>query len=311
MWSDFLSVSIIVSVLTATIRISTPILYAAMGELITERSGIMNMGVEGTMLMGAFFGFYMAYETGSLITGIVVAVVVGGLMGLFMAFMAVTLKVNQTVTGLSINLLAAGLTLFLFRISYEVGNTPSINPLDRVAIPYLSKIPIFGQVLFNQGILTYLVYLMVPVIYIFLYKTKYGLAIRGIGENPKAADTRGLNVTRYQYSCTIFGGMMSGLGGAFITIGSLANFLPGIIAGRGWLAVVLVIAGNWHPRRILFATIIFAFLDALQFQLQGVGVPVPHQILLVLPFVVALLVMMGSRVRSVAPKSLAKPYYRE
>lgn len=311
MWSDLLSVSIIISVLAATIRISTPILFAAMGELITERSGIMNLGVEGTMLVGAYFGFFTFFQSGSMITAIIVAVAVGGLMGLFMAFMSVTLKVNQTVTGLSINLFAAGLTLFLFRISFEVGNTPSVTPLGRAAIPYLSKIPVLGQVFFNQSILTYLIYLMVPVIYIFLYKTKFGLSIRAIGENPLAADTRGLNVAKYQYSCTVFGGMMSGLGGAFITIGTLANYLPGIVAGRGWLAVVLVIAGNWRPGRIFLATLIFAFLDALQLQIQGVGVPVPHQLLLALPFLVALLVMMGSRVRSVAPKALTQPYYRE
>jgi ABC-type uncharacterized transport system permease subunit len=273
---------------------------------------VMNLGVEGTMLMGAYFGFFVAHQSGSLVFGFIAAILAGGLMGLFMVFMAATLKVDQTVTGLSLNLLAAGLTLFLYRVSYGgVGNVPSISPLGKTSIPILSDIPILGIILFKQSLLTYLAFLLVPLIAIFLYKTKYGLAIRAIGENPGAADTKGLNVTKYQYFCVMFGGMMSGLGGAFITIGTIANFLPGIIAGRGWLAVVLVIAGNWHPGRIILATVVFAFLDAMQLQIQGIGVPVPHQILLALPFVIALLVMMGSRSRSLAPKHLSKPYIRE
>ena len=312
MLSDFLTVTIVVSVLASTIRISTPILLAAMGELVTERAGVMNLGVEGTMLMGAYFGFYAAHQTGSLLLGFLAAVLAGGLMGLFMVFMAATLKVDQTVTGLSLNLLSAGFTLFLYRVSYgDVGDVPSIIPLGKVSVPLLADIPIIGEIFFKQSYLTYFAILSVPLIAIFIYRTKYGLAIRAIGENPGAADTRGLNVTNYQYLCVIFGGMMSGLGGAFITIGTIANFLPDIIGGRGWLAVVLVIAGNWHPWRIFIATLIFAFLEALQLQIQGIGVDVPHQILLALPFIVALIVMMGSRARSVAPKQLGEPYIRE
>lgn len=312
MLNDLLSATIVVSVLAAAIRIATPILLAALGELVTERSGVMNLGVEGTMLMGAYVGFVVVHESGSLVFGFFAALLAGGVMGLFMVVMAASLKVDQTVTGLSINLLSAGLTLFLYRVGYrDVSALPTVVPLGKTSIPILSEIPYLGDIFFNQSWLTYFAFLMVLLIAIFLYKTKYGLAIRAIGENPRAADTMGLNVTMYQYFCVVFGGMMSGLGGAFITIGTLSNFLPGITAGRGWLAVILVIAGNWHPGRIFFAAVLFAFLDALQLQIQGIGVPVPHQILLALPFVVALLVMVGSRARSLAPKHLGKPYIGE
>ncbi|OGO66903.1 MAG: hypothetical protein A2029_13045, partial [Chloroflexi bacterium RBG_19FT_COMBO_47_9] len=297
MLSEFFTITIIVSVLTSTLKIATPLLLAALGELVTERSGVMNLGVEGTMLIGAFAGFVAAYSSDSLAVGYVAAVIAGGAMSLFMVFMAATLKVDQTVTGLSINLLASGLTLFLYRVRFtDINNLPTIVPEGKVPIPILSDIPFIGGILFNQNWLTYFALIMVPIIAIFLYKTKFGLAIRAIGENPRAADTVGWNVTKYQYYCVIFGGMMSGLGGAFITIGSLPNFLPDLIAGRGWLAVILVIAGNWQPWWIFIATLIFGFLDAVGLQMQGIGVPVPHQLLLALPFVIALLVLMGSRV---------------
>jgi general nucleoside transport system permease protein len=311
MLSEFFTATIIISVLASTLRIATPLLLAALGELVTERAGVMNLGVEGTMLIGAFAGFYVGYSSGSLGLGYIAALVAGGVMSLFMVFMAATLKVDQTVTGLSINLLASGLTLFIYRVRFtDINNLPTIVPTGKTPIPLLSEIPYIGDIFFNQNWLTYFALIMVPLVTIFIYKTKYGLAIRAIGENPRAADTVGWNVTKFQYFCVIFGGMMSGLGGAFITIGSLPNFLPDLIAGRGWLAVILVIAGNWQPIWIFIATLIFGFLDAIQLQLQGIGVPVPHQLLLALPFIIALLVLTGSRVRSMAPKNLAKPYIR-
>jgi simple sugar transport system permease protein len=312
MLHDLLTVTIIVSVLASTLKIATPLLLAALGELVTERAGVMNLGVEGTMLIGAYAGFIVVFRTESLALGYLAAVLAGGIMGLFMVFMASSLKVDQTVTGLSINLFATGFTLFLYRVAFgDISDLPIIVPSGKISIPVLSEIPILGDILFKQSWLTYFALLMVPIIAIFLYKTKYGLAIRAIGENPRAVDTVGLNVTKYQYLCVIFGGMMDGLGGAFITIGTLSNFLPGITAGRGWLAVILVIAGNWQPLWIFFATLVFAFLDATQLQLQGFGVPVPYQLLLSLPFIIALLVLMGSRARSLAPKFLSKPYIRE
>jgi ABC-type uncharacterized transport system permease subunit len=312
--SSLLKVAVIVSVLSATIRIATPLLLAATGELVVEHSGIWNMGVEGTMLVGAFFGFLIAHQTGSLWIGVTAAMIAGAVMSLVIVFMASTLKLDQFVIGMALNLFASGITLFLFRAIYqEVGaaSKPTIEPFNEVMVPLLSRIPFVGEILFSHRILTYVAFLMVPVVSFFLYRTKHGLIIRSIGENPRAADMKGLNVAKYQYAAVIFGGLMSGAGGAFITLGSTGLFIQEITAGRGWLAIVIVIAGNWKPGRILLAALAFALLDAFQLHVQGIGVQIPHQILLALPYVLAVVVMMTNRARSAVPASLAIPYIRE
>lgn len=314
MLADLLTTAIIVNILTSTIRISTPILIAALGELVSERAGIQNLGVEGTMLMGAFVGFLVTFKTNSLLIGTGAAIVVGGLMGLIMAFMATTMKVDQTITGLGLNMLGAGLSLFWYRIGFEnIGGdtSPTIETSRIVEIPLLSKIPYLGDILFSQQMLTYFALLLVPAMWYFLYRTKYGLRIRGLGENPKALDLKGVSVAKLQYFAIIFGGMMAGLGGSFVTIGTTVRFLPGITGGRGWLAIVIVVAGNWMPWRILVATLAFAFLDALQLQIQGVGVQFPYQILLALPYIIAILALLAGKARSRPPRYMGKPYYRE
>jgi ABC-type uncharacterized transport system permease subunit len=314
MLSSLLQATIIINILASTIRISTPLLLGALGELVTERSGVMNLGIEGTMLMSAYVAFLVDFQTNSIILAILAAMLTGALMSLIMAFMASTMKVDQTVTGLSLNLLASGISLFWYRVAFKGTNTesiPTIQTMGTVKLPLLGDIPYLGKILFNQGLLTYLAFLMVPVIAFFLYRTYTGLAVRSLGENPRAVDMKGINVTRLQYLSVIFGGVMSGLAGSFITIGTTVRFLPEISAGRGWLALVIVIAGNWRAGRILLATLLFAFLDAFQLQLQGIGIQFPFQILLAAPYVLAILVLMGSRARSLAPRHLGMPYTRE
>jgi simple sugar transport system permease protein len=311
--SELLETTIIVSMLAATLRIATPLLLAALGELVTERAGILNLGVEGMMLMGAFTGILATNVTGSLALGVLAAMLTGALMGLLTAFMASTLKVEQIVTGMALNLLAIGISQYWYRLIFPEGGEgfPTARIFESIPIPVLSKIPFLGEILFSQKFLTYLALLMVPVIWFFLYRTKYGLLVRCVGENPRAIDTKGVNVGLLQYLAAIFGGLMAGLGGAFLTLGSSIRFIPEISAGRGWLAIVIVIAGNWLPWRILGVTLVFAFLDAFQLQLQGIGVQVPHQILLALPYILAIVAMMGSRARSESPSSLGIPYTRE
>jgi simple sugar transport system permease protein len=314
MLDSLLQATIIVNILASTIRISTPLLLGAMGELVTERSGVMNLGIEGTMLMSSYVAFLVAFETNSIPLAILAAMLTGALMSLIMAFMASTMKVDQTVTGLSLNLLASGISLFWYRMAFKGTSTesiPTIQTMGTIKIPILGDIPYLGEIFFNQGLMTYLAFLSVPVIAFFLYRTYTGLAIRSLGENPRAVDMKGINVTRLQYLSVIFGGVMSGLAGSFITIGTTVRFLPEISAGRGWLALVIVIAGNWRAGRILLATLLFAFLDAFQLQLQGIGIQIPFQILLAAPYVLAVLVLMGSRARSLAPRHLGEPYLRE
>lgn len=310
--SDLLQSTIIISILTATVRISTPLLLAALGELITERAGILNLGVEGGMLMSAFMGFYVTHASGSLWVGLLAAVLTGALMNLIMVFMAATLKVEQVVTGLALNMLASGMSLCLYKLAFSdaKGKIPTIPIFQNVEIPFLSQIPVIGEILFSQKLLTYAAFLLVPAVWFFLYRTKFGLEIRCIGENPKVIDTKGLSVPARQYAAVLMGGLLIGMGGAFVTICSTVRFIPDITAGRGWLALVIVIAGNWRPMGLVFASLIFAFLDALQLQIQGVGVQIPYQLFLALPYVAAIILMVLKKGISEEPKRLAVPYFR-
>jgi len=311
MIDEMLKLTVIIGILTAMVRIATPLILAAIGELITERSGVMNLGVEGTMLMGAFGGFLVAYQSKSLLLAIIASILIGGIMGLILGYMTITLKIDQTVTGLLLNLLASGLTLFAFRLLFKTDKVITIVRLQSIEIPLLSKIPILGEVLFSQNLITYLAILCVPLAYFFLYRTRTGLIIRSTGENPKAVDSWGINVNKTRYLSVITGAMMAGLGGAFLTLGLSDRFVPDITAGRGWLAIIIVIAGNWQPYRMLVAALIFSFFNAFQYQLQGAGIKVPYQLIVALPYFLALIALVVVRVRTLMPQALGEPYVKE
>ncbi|MEM7534738.1 MAG: ABC transporter permease [Chloroflexota bacterium] len=311
---DVLTTAFIVSLFATTIRLATPILLAALGELITERAGILNLGVEGMMLMGAFTGFIVAYFTESLALGYIMAAVGGGVLALLMAFLATTLKVDQTISGLAINLLASGMTFYLYRVSTQdiaTQTLANVRITETLHIPYLASIPVLGPVLFQQHLLTYLAFASVLLIHFFLYRTTYGLELRCLGENPRAVDMKGVPVGQRQTMAVLFGGLMAGLGGGFLTLSSAGLFVPDITAGRGWIAIAIIIFGNWQPIRILWATLFFGLLDSLQLQLQGVGVQLPYQLLLALPYILTIVALIVSRTRSAAPAALGVPYIRE
>ncbi|WP_170760799.1 ABC transporter permease [Ruegeria lacuscaerulensis] len=312
--SDLFQQTILVSMFAAMLRIAAPLMLASIGELVVQRSGIWFLGVEGSMLMSAFAAYTAALSSGSMYVGLLAAVLTGIAVHLSMAIAAVTFKINQFVTGLGINLLASGLTLFLYRESlksYGSGNIPTVDPFETVAIPGLSRIPVLGEILFDQHLFTYFAFLMVFVAWYFLYRTRYGLELRSLGENPKALDTKGLSVSRRQYAALAFGGFMAGLAGAVLVLALTDRFVPGMTGGRGWLAIVIIIAGNWKPVPIMLAVLVFAFLEAFQLQAQGVGLQIPYQLLLALPYIVAIIAMMGIRVRSEQPAHLGVPYHRE
>ena len=311
MWSDFFQAAVIVNIFAATIRISTPLLLAAMGELVTERSGVMNLGVEGMMIFGTFTVWLVIFYGGTTVTAIGVAALVGALLGGLLGLLVIYLRVDQTVTGLAINLLASGVSVYMYRVFNASGETVGVELLPNISIPLLADIPYLGEILFQQSAYTYLAFLSVPVIAWVLRRTKLGLAIRSAGENPKAVDTRGLNVYRLRMISTIFGGIMACLGGAFLMTVISSRFLPEMTAGRGWLAIIVVIAGNWKPIRMIFATLIFAFLGALQVTLTTFDIAIPYEFLLIMPYVLALVALMASRVRSAQPAKLAVPYSRE
>jgi ABC-type uncharacterized transport system permease subunit len=308
---DLFQASIAMSVAAATIRIVTPLLLAALGELVAERSGVYNMGLEGMMLMGAFTGYLAAFESGSLWLGVLAAGLTGALMALVFGVLVITLQVEQIVTGLAINLLGTGLSTYWLRSAFAGGQTPTIPFFSTAPIPALSNMPILGPILFDQKILTYLALAMVPLVWLFLYRTRYGLIVRCAGENPKALDVKGVRVAPVQYAAVIFGGSMAGLAGAFLSIGSAARFVPDMTNGRGWLAIIIVIAGLWRPYTVLAAALIFSFLDALQLQIQGVGIAIPYQLMLMMPYVAAILALIVRRSRANAPRMLGIPYIRE
>jgi general nucleoside transport system permease protein len=310
MLSDLLHETIVVSILAATVRIATPILIAALGEMITERAGVYNMGLEGTMLTGAFAGFFVAFHTGSPALGIAAAALAGALGGLLLAFLTVSLRVEQIVTGLAVNLLASGLTTFLFKAAFR-NTTPAIAILDVAPVPGLAAIPYLGPILFQQKPLTYFGLLAVPALWVFLYRTRLGLEIRCIGINAKALDTKGRSVHARQYGAVMFGSMMAAVGGSFLTVGSASQYLPDMTNGRGWLAIIIVIAGGWRPGAILLAALAFAFLDALQLQIQGVGFRMPFQLLLALPYIAAIVALALYRTKVSPPAMLGIPYSRE
>jgi len=311
-WADLLEAGILISVLAATIRIATPILLTALGELVAERAGVYNMGLEGVMLMGAFTGWLATLESGSAIVGFAAAMLTGAVMSLLFAVMVISLQIEQIVTGLALNLLASGISTYWLRSTFsDMSNVPGIAILQNERIPLLSEIPYLGPILFDQRIVAYVALLAVPVIWLFLFRTRLGLEIRCIGENPKALDIKGHSVAVRQYAAVVFGGVMAGLGGACLTIAATAHFVPDMINGRGWLALVIVIAGGWTPGRVLVAALAFSFLDALQLQIQGVGIQIPYQILLAAPYVVAILALMVRRKTGRAPAMLGISYRRE
>ncbi|MCP5088239.1 MAG: ABC transporter permease [Rhodobacteraceae bacterium] len=308
--SELLSPEILMSIMTAAMGVATIILLAALGELVTERAGIWNMGVEGTMLSGCLIAYLVMASTGSPILAALVAMGAGLAVGLLIGFMTVTLRVDHFVTGLGFNLLASGLTLFWFRSYVGRGKPPSYSTIDKAPIPVLSDIPVIGPILFDQHLLTYIAFFSVPVIAFFLRRTTFGLETRAAGENPQFLEAKGLSVATRQYSALLFGSALTALGGAFLMLTFADQFRPDISGGRGWLAIVAVIAGNWRPVRTMIAVMVFAILDSVAVHAQGVGVDVPYQFFLMLPYVASILLLVMIRSRSGQPAKLGVPYLR-
>jgi general nucleoside transport system permease protein len=309
---DFVSVAFLVGLLAATLRLATPLLFATMGELLIERAGVLNLGIEGTMLVGAMAGYLVTYRTGSLWLGLLGAVVAGGLLGLLMAFMAVTLGVSQHVSGLGITLLATGLSQYVYRMTIGAPSVPpAVQPFEVLTVPGLGALPVVGPILFQQYWLTWLALGLVPATAWLLYRTHLGLAIRTVGENPKAAEVAGVGVAGIRYLCLVAGAILMALGGAFLSLAQFNMFLFGMVAGRGWIALALVVFGNWRPWKCLGGTLLFGGLDALQLRLQAVGLKaVPYQFFLILPYLLTIVALISVSRRAAYPGALLMPYKR-
>ena len=307
-----MTTAFITGLLAAMMRMATPIIFGTLGEILCERAGVLNLGIEGIMLMGAMTGFLTTLTTGSLWLGVAAAALVGVLLSLFMAFLAVYLGLSQHVSGLGITLFSTGLAMFIYRLA--VGspvNPPTVRPFTQTAIPFLSGIPILGTALFTQYVLVYIALLLVPLIWFLFYRTSWGLAIRTVGENPFAADTVGINVNLTRTLCLAAGGALMGVGGAFLTLAHQNMFLIDVVGGRGWIAIAMVIFGNWDPAKGMAGALIFGFLDALQLRLQGLGFDIPFHLFLIIPYLMTVIALVGVSRRAAAPAGLLKPYRRE
>lgn len=296
----------------AMMRMATPIIFATLGEILAERSGVLNLGIEGIMLMGAMTGFLVSLASGSLWVGVLAAAMVGMILGLLMAFLSVDLGLSQHVSGLGITLFSTGLAMFVYRLHFGSPLVPPIvQPFRQVTLPLLSKIPVIGPGLFTQYTLTYIAWLLIPVLSILLYKTKMGLKIRTVGENPVVADTVGVNVNLTRTLCLVAGGALMGIGGAFLTLAHQNMFLIDVIGGRGWVAIAMVIFGNWDPLKGALGAMIFGLLDGLQLRLQGMGIDISFHIFLMIPYLLTIVALVGVSRRAAVPAALLKPYRRE
>jgi len=312
MLERILSEAFIVSLLAATIRTSSPILLGAIGEIYSERSGVLNIGLEGQMLMGALFGFLGAYYLGNHWLGLGCGMLAGGVIAVILAFLCVSLYANQVVTGVTINVLCLGLTTYTYRALFGVSMTvPNIEPIQPVNLPLLRDIPWLGPILFQQKIFVYLTLLLVLVAYFTLYKTTVGLQVRAVGEHPSAAETMGVNVYKTRYLCIVLSGLLAGVGGAILSVGEVGTFTLNMSAGRGFMALAIVIFGGWNPLTALAASLLFGAADALQLSMQALGLPVPPELLLSLPYALTVIAMGLAASRSRAPASLALPYLKE
>lgn len=305
---DMAGQGIALGILATGIRLATPYLLAALGELFTQRSGIYNLGLEGVMLMGAFTGFFVTLTSGSPYIGLAAAMVVGAGMGLIMGLVSITLKAEQGISGIGLFMLGWGLSGLFYRL--YVGGITNINGLEPVAIPVLSSIPFLGPALFSHTIVVYLAFLLVPVCWVVLFKTKWGLKVRAVGTTPQAADTLGVSVNLIRYQCLILGSMMAGLAGAALTVGNTHMFADNITAGRGFIAVALVYFGRWSPWGILAGALLFSMADSAQLWVQVLGINFPYELAVILPYVVTIIALAMTFGRIWAPAALGKPYER-
>lgn len=308
MVEDIFSMTVIIGVLSSGIRLATPYLYAAVGEMLGQRSGVLNLGVDGMMLMGAFAGFYVVFNTGNPWLGLLAAVVVGSLMGLVMAFISVTLQAEQGISGIGIYLFGLGMSDLLFQ--RLVGSVETVSGFRPVHIPFLSELPILGEVLFSHNIMVYGAYLLVAVAWFILYKTTLGLKIRAVGENPAAADSLGVSVATVRYITVTIGGMLAGVAGASLSIALLNVFQQNLTNGIGFIAVALVYFGSWRPFGVLAGALIFSMVNALQVWVQVLGLPIPSDIAVMMPYVLTILVLVFSAQRARQPAALTKVFER-
>jgi general nucleoside transport system permease protein len=300
--------------LESTLQSAVPITLGALSGVLCERSGVINIGIEGMMLTAAFTGALVGSASGSLIVGTLAGMASGALLGLTLAVLSIRYRADQIIAGTVINIFALGLTSYLTALilgnpDYRHLNNP--GTFSRIEIPVLSDIPILGPLLFDNNIFVYFMIILVFLIHFGLFRTRWGLRVRAVGEHPKAADTVGIKVLAVRYRNVILGGMVAGLGGAYFTVGSVGNFNEGMTGGRGFIGLAAMIFGRWNPIGALGAALVFGFADSLQTRLSILGVPVPSEFLLMAPYLATILVVAGVVGRARPPAADGQPYIKE
>lgn len=316
----------ILSILAATIRLSTPLIFAAMAGIFSERSGIVDISLEGKLLAGAFAAASMAAVTGSAWLGLGAAIVAGMSLSLIHGFASITHKGNQVISGVAINIIVSGLTVVLGMAWFQKsGQTPTLPssarfmPIELPGVDAMSHIPIIGDIysklISGHNLLVYIAFICVAVTYWVLFKTRFGLRLRAVGENPKAIDTAGISVSFLRYRAILIGGILTGIGGTYISIAQNASFIKDMSAGQGYIALAAMIFGKWKPVPALFSCLLFGFLEALSMRLQGVKIPhigeVPVQLIQAAPYILTVILLAGFVGRATAPKSVGIPYIKE
>lgn len=303
---------IITSFLASDIRMATPIMLAALGIVFSERAGIVNIGTEGMMLIGALAGVVGSYYTGSVWLGALVAIIITVLFSAIFAFFTVTIKADQTVIGTGMNILAAGLTITVNRAIFGASTSPpKIAVFNTVPIPILSDIPILGKALFSQPIPVYLAFLIVPIAWFVMFRTNIGLKLRSVGENPRACDTVGINIAKIRWCSILYSGIMAGFAGAYVSMGQMSFFTEGIIAGGGFMALAAVVFGNYTPIGVMISALVFGASSALQYSLQVLNTGIPDQVMGTLPYIITIIALCMVIRKSNKPASSAIPYIKE
>jgi ABC-type uncharacterized transport system permease subunit len=299
-----------VGLFAATLRMASPLIFASLGGIFSERAGIINIALEGMMLTGAFSGVFVTYVVGNPWVGVFAAILAGGLLGLIHGILTIKFAGDQIVSGTGINIFALGFTAYMSQIVWgSRGASQSVQGIGTVSIPFIADIPFVGDVVGKQTPLVYIALIAVIASYLILFKTPSGLRLRAVGEHPGAADTTGIKVYRTKYLCVIASGMLAGLGGVFLSLGQLSLFVNGMTGGRGFIALAAMILGGWSPFGALGASLFFGFADALQIRLQSVGA-LPSQIVLTLPYILTIIVLAVFARRRSAPSDY-KPYEKE
>jgi general nucleoside transport system permease protein len=306
--NEILTSGVIIGILTSAIRLATPYLYAAVGEAFAQSSGVVNLGVDGTMLITAFAAFFVVLNTGNIWLGLLAAILTGLMMGLLMSFISVTMKAEQGISGIGLHMFGLGLSSLLFNVL--VGTVKTVTGFQPVKIPVLGDIPFIGEIFFNHSLLVYGGFLLVPIAWWILDKTSWGLLIKSVGQNPAAADSLGVNVDKVRYSSVCIGAMLAGVAGASLSISLLNLFQDNLTAGMGFIAVALVYFGGWKPLGIMGGALLFSTVNAFQLWMQVLGVNIPSDVAVMLPYLLTIAALAVTVNRTRQPAALNKPFER-